>query len=671
MPKIQEAIYQLEEGSFGRIFQIIVLVVGIAVLAIIFHLREFSNLAHPSAMDMAQVGRNLAQGEGFTTKNVRPFGMYMVDRLERKKNQSSVSESESSETSMFPVSSEMLAKDRFPDLSHPPLYPALLSVAFNILPFDWDIDLNEREVFLNNSFRYQPDVIISFIQTLLLISAVALTYLVALQLFDARVAWLSALVMLLHNYFWGAIFSGLPTLLLVNLTLVLGFFVSVLIGKWENLSEELAGIPAGSPLDLKEDFFHSLILISLSGITIGIGGLIDYCYLWLLAPLIAITCACSPRWRFLLGVVPLILAALIMAPWFLRNMGLTGNPFGLAGYSVFQSTQIFPYNTLDMNLTLDTNNFAIGLIAKKFMLGVQPAINEAIESAGGLIVVSFFIVGLFLPFRSQKLNRVRYWVGSTAILLILVSAVVKVNYFTTDSHITPYQLSAWLSPFMVIFAVACFFVVTDQIELQNLPMRRAFPILFILLSSMPLIWKAMPPNRYGALPMLEIPGRISAAESPIFPYDIFNIQRYGNYFRPSISKEDLKKHGDNPVPPSEQGEIIMSDMPWAWAWYGNRSSFLMTSKFENEYVIHLTVKRIQGLFLTQMTMLKSFDEIFSLPNAGWASFLREVLLKEEVPSDFHLMFTPNPIVAQTKEGFPILANQFFLTSFVRWDAPDN
>ena len=679
MPKIQEWIYQLEEGQFGRVFQIVVVGVALLVLAVIFHLREYTNLSHPSAMDMAQVGRSIQQGEGFSTKNVRPFAIYMVDRQHVKKNRNSTggSGNEGNESKLaqsagsqdsFPASQKFLSQEKFPDLSHPPLYPLFLSGLFNILPFDHNLDLNDNNSFIAGKFRYQPEVLLSIVQTFFLVLAVALTFLVAFQLFDGRVAALSAVVMLLHNYFWSSIFSGLPTLILVNLTLLLGFFLSVAAGKWESLANELASHLPGAPLELKEDFIHSIILMTLAGLVMGIGGLIDYCYLWLIVPTIALAIFCAPRWKIALSVIPLCVAMLVMAPWFIRNMDLTGNPFGIAGHSVFQSTQAFPYNSLDSQLSPDSGAFTIELIAKKFVAGLGDSLDRALGSVGGLMVVAFFLVGLFLPFRSAKLNHLRYWTLVSFGILIAVSSLVFVNYGSMDTIATPYELASWLSPFIVIFSVGCFFVVTDQIELELVPMRRVFPIIFALLAALPLVWTVLPPSRLTALPLMNTPGRISPSDSAIAPYDIFKMQSIGSWFRGGSSSNDRQNSDETQAlgAQAKASEMIMTDMPWAYAWYANKPAFAIASTQREESIIHLGLRRVHGLYLTEMSLMKSFDEVFSIRNGGWSNLIQSILLEGKAPNDFHMIHTPYLLRTKTKEGYPMLANQIFLASYPRW-----
>lgn len=658
MPRIQEWIYQLEEGKFGKFLQIAVIVAGLCGLAVIFHVREYSNLAHPTAMDMAQIGHNLAQGEGFSTKFIRPFALFMMDRRAEKLDKPAPT---------------FVQDDKVPDVHHPPLFPALLAAAFKILPFSFEV--GDAKAFMESQYRYQPEVLLSLLQTFLMLGSVFLTYLLAHHLFDSRIASLSAIAILVQNYLWQSVFSGLPTLLLVNLTLLLFFFVSVLCGKWLSLAERIAGIPNGTQMDLAEDFYHSLILMVLVGGTIGVGTLIDYTYLWLIVPVVVLTGVLIPRWKFPMSAAPVLVALLVVSPWFIRNYHLTGSPFGLAGYSIFQSTQIFPYNSLDQDLSPNAGDFTLSLITTKFLTGIGPAISEVIRSVGGIWILAFFIAGVFLPFRSPKLNYLRLWVGLSIIILILVMPIIRINYPATNSITSPYNLAAWMIPLISIFSIACFFVITDQIELPYEPLRRGFPVLFACLASLPIILTILPPN-YSAPPMVNVPGRMALPDSPMFVYDIFKIQFIGNCFRPHTPAKSLPQSESSPQLQASPSELIMTDIPWAYSWYANRPALLITHTSEQAYNplanqpenrgFHYTQKPVLGLYITEATLSRSFQDLFSLRNESWAKFFSIIMLEKRVPDNWHLFVTPYPL-GRGKSGFPFLPRQIFLTDKPRWN----
>ena len=78
MPFLQDAIHKLEEGTWARYLKIAAFSVAIVFLVLIYNLYAYRNLATPEAMDSAQLARNLAEGNGYTTLFIRPFSLYLV-----------------------------------------------------------------------------------------------------------------------------------------------------------------------------------------------------------------------------------------------------------------------------------------------------------------------------------------------------------------------------------------------------------------------------------------------------------------------------------------------------------------------------------------------------------------------------------------------------------------
>src|SRR3954469_9833908 len=80
MPIIQDTIHKLEVAGGLRYFKIVLAVAAVAGLAVWYDLTSYKNMGTQEAMDAAQLGRNLAQGKGYTTLFVRPFSMYLLKR---------------------------------------------------------------------------------------------------------------------------------------------------------------------------------------------------------------------------------------------------------------------------------------------------------------------------------------------------------------------------------------------------------------------------------------------------------------------------------------------------------------------------------------------------------------------------------------------------------------
>src|SRR5262245_6402152 len=128
MPFLQDLIHKLEVRGGMRPFQ-----VGLAVLAILggtvfYNFRNFKNMSTQEAMDAAQLGRNIAQGKGYTTLFVRPFSMYLL----KKHNEEKLGQAPPGKAAEFTE-----IKDRHPDIANAPVYPFVLAGLMKVLPFDY------------------------------------------------------------------------------------------------------------------------------------------------------------------------------------------------------------------------------------------------------------------------------------------------------------------------------------------------------------------------------------------------------------------------------------------------------------------------------------------------------------------------------------------------------
>src|SRR5881396_430755 len=120
--KLQEWIHRLELGAGVRYLRWLLALVAFAALAVAYDSLCFRNFANAEAMDAAQLGRNIAEGRGYTTLFVRPFSMALVERHQKKLSRQS--------------DDLALLKSGHPDLANPPVYAFLLAGLMKALPFD-------------------------------------------------------------------------------------------------------------------------------------------------------------------------------------------------------------------------------------------------------------------------------------------------------------------------------------------------------------------------------------------------------------------------------------------------------------------------------------------------------------------------------------------------------
>jgi hypothetical protein len=150
---------------------------------------------------------------------------------------------------------------------------------------------------------------------------------------------------------------------------------------------------------------------------------------------------------------------------------------------------------------------------------------------------------------------------------------------------------------------------------------------FVLLMSVPMMFRLLPPRA--------------------LPYD------YPPYYPPHVQmlSEWL-----------EPQELMMSDMPWAVAWYGNRQCVWATldvgaDKNDDFYRINDELKAIRGLYLTPMTTNRRYlSEMRQGREGAWANFYLDVVLMRNLPAGFPMRMAPPGL----------LPDQLFLSDRIRW-----
>jgi hypothetical protein len=108
----------------------------------------------------------------------------------------------------------------------------------------------------------------------------------------------------------------------------------------------------------------------------------------------------------------------------------------------------------------------------------------------------------------------------------------------------------------------------------------------------------------------------------------------------------------------EPRELLLTDMPWATAWYGDRQSVWTPLDDRQAFFrIHDEHKKVSGLLLTPLTTDAAFRrDILRGRDADWPRFAVEVLLRKNVPDGF-------PLRQGWAYGTP---DHVFLSDRVRW-----
>lgn len=507
MPRLQDLIYRLEEGRGSRVLSRALVILGLLAVLLAYNLRGFQSFSTAEAMDAAQLARNLARGEGYTTQCIRPLSIHLLAR----------------QPTANPEDPARL-NEAHPDLANPPVYPLVLAGLMKALPFDFQVLTAKRFWNANGRFsRFQPEFLISLFNQGLFLLAVGMTFLLARRLFDPTVAWISALVLIGADVYWRFAVFGLSTMLLIVVLLSL---VWVLV--W--LERE-----AREPRWGRWGFF---LLALLAGVLVGMGALTRYSFGWLILPVAAYIGWLGSRSRAWVGVIPVVVCLLVMAPWLVRNYQLCGHPFGTAGYAVLEDTWVYPEHNLSRSLNPNLANRTLAdAVWGKFADNSRRLIQEELPSLGLAWVGCFFIVGLMVPYRNSWTARLRTFLIPSIALIAVVQALGRTQLSDDSPFFNSENLLILFGPLCIVYGVSFFLLLLDGMNLPGPQVRHLIIGLFLALACAPLLFTVL--------------GRTRSTVS----YPPYN-PPYISYFGAVIPKQDL----------------MMSDIPWAWAWYADKKS---------------------------------------------------------------------------------------------------
>lgn len=609
MPTLQDIIYSIVAGKGARFLKVFLLFLAVVGVTTWYDLRGYKNFHLEEAMDNAQLARNISEGKGFTTQFIRPFSVYLLNKRANQKLEELIKrfpENRALWTIEQQQKVDQILKSvdlnlPHPDVSNPPVYPVILSWLMNALPFDFTINPDTKFV------RHQPELLIAIFNQILFFFTVWMTFSLATRLFEESVGWLTVVVMLGSELLWRFTVSGLPTVMLMAIFLILAWILVTI--------EKSGGEGLWNPIRM-------VFLALIGGVVTGIGTLTSYRFAVVLIPsLFFIGFYSGPR-RGLLCALFILGFSAVISPWIYRNYELTGAPFGAATYAVYEGTSIFEGSLLQRSLNPDFTKVQPSDVPEKLWTNLSEIIKTDLPFFGGSWVGAFFLVGLLFPFRSIVLRRLRHFTVLAIICFVIVQALGKTHLSIDSPQVNSENILVLLAPIVFMFGCSLFYMLLEQVRANVPELRSIFIGIFTVVMSLPLfIALLFKPTHPIAYP-------------PYYPPRIYEI---GSWM--------------------ERQELLMSDIPWAVAWYGNRPCIWLTSNSDREYEAINAQRTIHGLYLTSMTLDRRFlSDWVRGEYEGWGMFILDLLLKREVPTGFPLKKAPT--------GF--FPEQLFLSDKERW-----
>ena len=498
------------------------------------------------------------------------------------------------------------AIEAHPDLANPPVYPVALAGLMKVLPFHFDTS------FEHFTGTYQPEIWIAVFNQFLFFISVLVLFRLARKLFDSSVAWLACLIFVGTELFWRFSVSGLSTMLLIFIFLSVSW---CLVRLDENSANEANGV------------LKAVLLSVFAGLLIGIGCLTRYSFGWIVFPAIAYLLLLS-RHRGVAITMLLLAFVVVVGPWVARNVLVCGKPFGTAGYAIYQGSFAFPEDTLERSLNPANgfSHFAFDDVWEKLKTNGRDILVADVSRLGGTWLGGFLLFGLVLPFRRTTLSRARIFVLATLVTFIFVQAFGRTHLTKISPDLNSENLIVVFAPLVFAFGAALFMTLLDSWQLPMLGVRTVARVFFVLLAVLPL--------------MVTLFVRTSPYSYP--PY------------HPPLVREVAQGHDRN--------DLLMSDMPWAVAWYGERRCALLTLTYDEDFTQFNGVKRISGLYLSPVTlnrpMLEDMAQPLSKQQKTWPRFAFDALGRGEVPTGFPL----------TKSRADLLPDHLYLADRDRWSS---
>lgn len=414
--------------------------------------------------------------------------------------------------------------------------------------------------------QYFLDRVIVTVSFIFFFLGVWINYYTIRRLFDEKLAMMAVCLTLLAAVYWQYASSGLPQMWL--------FFVfsATVYALARALHGEVEGSASEGWLALATAGMGVLTLSLSVCFTLFVG---SFAYFMIR----------SPR-RLRLGLIMGGVYLACIMPWMIRNWSLSGNPFGVGLYSTMAQVYGSEGNIM-RRMSMEGLSLSPMAFRAKVQSGIQASFSQLYTDVGGSIPACLFLLSFLHRFRNPVGRRLRW-----LFLCMWGAAIVGMAFFqgSASEVVQPSEITLLFIPIFAAFGMAYLLVQWGRLEIGSPFFRRAFIGLIFGISAIPL------------LNHLTASGKVFF----VMPYRVPSIARLEKGAKPN--------------------EVVASDMPWAVAWYANRTGLLFPIEPATLIEMHDygTLKRpIAGLFLTSISSDTPFlTGVLSPELRGWYGLLR-------------------------------------------------
>lgn len=464
-----------------------------------------------------------------------------------------------------------------PDLFHPPVWPVLLGALLRVA--------GSTEAGVPTAAQVSPgDYLPVGLSHFFTILSTLWVWAIGRKLFDARVANLSAGAFLVSDIVWRASLQG------GSLSAAIFFSLgAVMAALWT--AERASAAPPGSNTP-PPSVWRWLPPLALSALLTAATILTRYAMSPLILAVFLYIGLSRHQRSWSLALLYFLLVGLFMMPWIARNMAISGRSFGLAPLTLYAHSLLFPGDSLFRMLNPELPDFSAALYAiqLKVMSNLREFMAQGFGLSSGGILWALFGAMYLHRFVRPSSRRLRWCLLPAAAGLVLVAAAYGAE--------TPSTLLV-LWPLAIPYAWAFFLVLLDRLQFEVRFFAAAALSVVMFLAGLPLLLNVLPP-RTGL---------------PYPPY----FHRYIGWVS-SMTAPD---------------ECMITDIPWAVAWYGGTTAIRLPRHMDLFFEIHENHHPVAVAYFTTVTRNKPWVRELSDPIAPEYSWY-QIFSSGHVPSGFPL-----------------------------------
>lgn len=399
----------------------------------------FRGLNTPQGMDQAQIAREIARGNGYSTKMIRPAAYDQATK----------------------GGTEQVQLTNFKDTYHAPLNPLINAGVLRLIGAHeagaWE--MREQEMV------FPLDRVIAAVSTLFFLMAIAVIYLLVSRIFDPKIAGVTAIIMLFCQTFWDFSLSGLPQMLMLLL------FSAAIYFAYRATEAQSEGRFPLVPALLAGLFFTLLALTHWMAVWIAIGYIIY--------------AAIAFRPRGIIGVAVLLLLLLAAVGPMLRAYNITDSPFGTAFLTLYNGLAGGVEDTVMRGHDLSKAPAITDGLLMKIIRTTLLQFTEIVPLLGGIVVAPLFFLSLLHPFKRPAIAHFRW-----LILIMWVTTAIGLSlYGVKPEGLDPNQLHLLFAPIMCAYGIAFVSILWSRIDaISGISfLKHAHLILIIFICAMPMM----------------------------------------------------------------------------------------------------------------------------------------------------------------------------------------